>query len=137
MKALVTSVVIVIGCSTAAFAQATASGTWRVEGTRAPATWEVTLRQAGSALIGIVSSCNTGGTRAIVNGRRSGQTIEFLCRRSLDLGDIAFTGRLDGEDMHLTWELKPPAAAPGPAQPNQLFGPDAPRSFTAKRVPDG
>jgi pimeloyl-ACP methyl ester carboxylesterase len=120
---------------TAAFAQTTVSGAWRVEGTGVPFPWEVVLKEDGTALAGAVSSCNTGGSRNIVNGRRDGARITFTCRQSRDLGSIAFAGTLRDDEILFTWQRQPEDARPAPSR-NALFGPDAPRVFTAKRVPD-
>jgi alcohol dehydrogenase (cytochrome c) len=120
------------------FAQSGPAGTWRVEGVGAPFPWEAVLRADGSSrLIGAVSSCSSA-RRAfeIFEGKIAGNTIAFKCKSGDGQRTLTLTGRINGDEIAFAWALQvQEGGSPGdPA--DGIFGPSAPRQFTAKRASD-
>jgi hypothetical protein len=71
----------------------------------------------------------------VFDGIIEGDFVTFQCRRAPDAGgSITFRGRVDGDEMAVTW-TRNGGVPPGPG--NTLFRPGAPDHFIAKRVPDG
>jgi pimeloyl-ACP methyl ester carboxylesterase len=112
------------------------AGTWRVDGVGVSLPWEVVLRPDGPGVNGVVSRCANDATD-IYEGRINGNTVVFKCQNGDRSRTVSFTGRLEGDEIALQWELQ---LAPGGipvGDANRMFGPLAPRRVIAKRVPDG
>lgn len=114
--------------------RSTLTGSWRIDGTGNALPWTAVLRADGSKLTGIVSSCASPPV-PIYDGGVDGDTFRFKCR-SLD-GDrvTTFRGTLRGDEITLQRETKVRDGGAAPAADNKVFGPAAPTTFTARRVP--
>jgi alcohol dehydrogenase (cytochrome c) len=136
-KTLVAVATSLLLCASAAssigWAQQGASGTWRSE-TQMWWTggWTVVLEARGTTLTGAVTNCPRPGAVEIFDGRIDGSTIRFSCRSQDGRSTIAFTGRLNGDEITFTWDLQEPVPVPPPGYDTG----ERPSHIVVKRVSD-
>src|SRR5262245_61987015 len=104
------ALVIVIAMCALTYSQSRASGptgTWWVDGETTPFRWEAVFRADGPNLIGAVSSCSSI-TRAfeIFQGEVNGDAITFKCRSGDAQRVVTLNGRIKGDEIDFTWEVK-------------------------------
>jgi dienelactone hydrolase len=135
MRMLSSVLALVFVTCAPAFAQSGPTGTWRVEGVG----WEVFLRIEGPKLTGLVSHCTSVFREPVdiedANITRS--TINFKCTSPDHDRTLTFAGRVNGDEIVLTWEKHVRDGGFDNGAADKIFGPSAPRQFTAKRVSDG
>ena len=135
MKSIVLVLAGLLLTSAQVSAQTGPTGTWKVE----TVGWEMFLRMEGSTLTGLVSHCTTffPAPVDIEDANITGNAINFKCTSPDHDRTLTFTGRVNGDEIVLTWEkhVRDGGFDNGPS--DKIFGPSAPRQFTAKRVSDG
>ena len=101
--------------------------------------WSVFLTMEGPRLTGLVSHCATtsAAPAEIHDSSVAGNTITFKCTSSDRDRTLTFTGVINGDAITLDWEKRVRNGGLDNGAVDQIFGPLAPRQFTAKRVPDG
>ena len=130
LSALVATISVQTSNPWAAFAQTGPTGRWQAESTPPGATWTAVLRADGPRVIGALSSCGLEISEGSINGNR----VSFKC--SIGPRTTTFTGTITGDEIVFSWEMQNPADYfPVPAT-DRMFGPSAPRQFTARRVAD-
>ena len=126
-----------VGCISS-YAQTGPTGTWRVEGNGDAFPWAMVLQVEGSNLTGAVSSCSSNrGAIEVFEGKVDGDTITFKCKSLNQVRTMTFTGKINADEMALSWRKQVQAGGTPNAADDALFGPSAPARITAKRVPDG
>ena len=94
--------------------------------------WTVVLEARGTTLTGAVTNCPRPGAVEIFDGRIDGSTIRFSCRSQDGRSTIAFTGRLNGDEITFTWDLQEPVPVPPPGYDTG----ERPSHIVVKRVSD-
>ena len=132
---LATQLAILLAACAPTSAQTGPTGTWKVDGSE----WTVFLRMDGPRLTGLVSHCaDVFATPAdIYDTNMSGNTISFKCTSSDRDRTITFTGRTSGDGITFAWEKRVRDGGLDNGAVDKIFGPSAPRQFTANRAPDG
>jgi hypothetical protein len=114
----------------------TPTGVWRVTGVGQTILWEMVLRTDGPRLSGVVSSCSSNRDEIeIFDGKADGRTITFGCQALNRTRKVMLTGKMNGNEITFTWQRQVQNGDTQEAADDALFGPSAPRQFTAKRVP--
>ena len=111
-------------------AQAGITGRWHAQSNPPGTTWTAVLREDGPRVVGAISSCGP----EISDGTVNGNTLTFKC--TIGPRPTTFTGTISGDEIVFAWEITdPPDFFPIP-ETDRIFGPSAPRRFTASRVPE-
>ena len=111
-------------------AQAGITGRWQAQSNPPGTTWTAVLREDGPRVVGALSSCGP----EISDGTVNGNTLTFKC--TIGPRTTTFTGTISGDEIVFAWEITdPPDFFPIP-ETDRIFGPSAPRRFTASRVPE-
>ncbi len=128
---------ILLATCASTYAQTGPTGTWRIDGDGPSFPWEVSLIADGPSLRGAVNNCVSPQNPEISEGHIDGASITFKCTRGDGVTKIAFTGKVNGDEITLTWEtLVPDGVSIGTPAANSLFSPLGPHRFTVRRVPD-
>ncbi len=135
MKSVSFVVAVLLATTASVSVQTRPAGTWRVDGVG----WSVFLKMEGPRLTGLVSHCATtsAAPAEIHDSSIAGNTITFKCTSSDRDRTLTFTGVINGDAITLDWEKRVRNGGLDNGAVDQIFGPLAPRQFTAKRVPDG
>jgi alcohol dehydrogenase (cytochrome c) len=106
---------------------------WRTESTPAGTAWTLVLDTDGSnRVIGAVSSCSSNrGEIEIFDGVIDRDTVAFKCLSLNRARTLSFTGQVDQDQIHFTWEKTGPGGNP---TDDALFGASAPSRFSVRRV---
>jgi alcohol dehydrogenase (cytochrome c) len=92
----------------------------------------VVLEARGSSLTGAVTNCPRAGAVEIFDGMIDGDTLGFSCRSEDGRSTITFTGKLNGDQIVFSWDLREPVPVPPPPYATG----EKPSQITVKRVPD-
>ncbi|MBI4908425.1 MAG: PQQ-binding-like beta-propeller repeat protein [Acidobacteria bacterium] len=100
-----------------------------------PLPWELVLKREGrQGLVGAVSSCLAGRAVEIADGKYSGDALSFTCTSPDGKKSLSFHGAIRGDEITFTWEI---VKGENLYPTDGLFGPKAPKRFTAMRASRG
>lgn len=133
MKSPILLVVGLILAGSAAQAQQSIAGSWKVPGSGEETLWELALIEDPAGLLGAASACLTFGPVEISNVERQGNTISFQCGDERGLRTVSFTGVVRDEEIEFSW-TKEITEGVWHATDDQMFGDAAPTRFTAVRA---
>ena len=84
-----------------------------------------------------VTNCPRAGAVEIFDGRIDGDTVRFSCRSQDGRSTIAFTGKLNGDQITFTWDLREPVPVAPPGRHRREAVPHYGQASTGLRRPTG